>query len=228
MNDRFESIEACVFDAYGTLFDVHSAVGRYRNGLGEHADAVSAMWRTKQLEYTWLRSLMKDYVPFWQVTGDALDFALDMFNIADADLRENLMQAYLTLKPYPEVVEVLKTLNAGGYKCAILTKGSPEMIEAAVASAGLEGLLEDNLSVQSVGIFKPDASVYKLATDAFSIKPEAISFQSSNAWDAVGAAHFGFKVAWINRFGQRPERLNAQPDAELSDLTGLPDLLGIQ
>lgn len=228
MNEKFDSIEACVFDAYGTLFDVHSAVGRHRAGLGEHADAVSAMWRTKQLEYTWLRSLMKDYAPFWQVTGDALDFALDMFHIADADLRENLMQAYLTLKPYPEVVEVLTALNAAGYKCAILTNGSPEMIEAAVASAGLEGLLEENLSVQSVEIFKPDASVYKLATDAFSVKPDAISFQSSNAWDAVGAAHFGFKVAWINRFGQRPERLNAQPDAELSDLTGLPDLLGIQ
>jgi len=227
MHEEFRSVKACVFDAYGTLFDVHSAVGKHRERLSDKADSVSMVWRTKQLEYTWLRSLMKDYVPFWQVTGDALDYSLDMHAISDAALRDDLMQAYLNLSDYPEVKAVLKTLTDNGYKCAILTNGSPDMIDAAVSSAGLAELLEDNLSVQSVGIFKPDASVYQLACDALSLEPEQISFQSSNAWDAVGAAHFGFKVAWINRFEQRRERLNAQPHCVMKDLTGLPSILGL-
>ena len=224
---EFAAVKACVFDAYGTLFDVHSAVGQHRDRFGEKADAVSAVWRTKQLEYTWLRSLMKDYVPFWQVTGDALDYALDMHDINDQRLREDLMQAYLSLSDYPEVKSVLKRLKDAGLPCMILTNGSPEMIDAAVNSAGLEDLLTANLSVQSVGIFKPDASVYAMACDALGLQPSEISFQSSNAWDAVGAAHFGFKVAWINRFNQRRERLPAQPHCELSDLNGLPTLLGL-
>lgn len=226
-SSEFSAVKACVFDAYGTLFDVHSAVGQHRKRFGDKADAVSAVWRTKQLEYTWLRSLMKDYEPFWQVTGDALDYALDMHDVDDKDLREDLMQAYLSLSDYPEVKTVLKRLTDAGLPCVILTNGSPDMIDAAVKSAGLEDLLGDNLSVHSVGIFKPDPGVYALACEALSLQPSQISFQSSNAWDAVGAAHFGFKVAWINRFNQRRERLPAQPHCELSDLTGLPSLLGL-
>ncbi|MBX2824433.1 MAG: haloacid dehalogenase type II [Gammaproteobacteria bacterium] len=221
----FTSIEACVFDAYGTLFDVHSAVGKYRPRLGEKADAVSMTWRTKQLEYTWLRSLMGAYTQFWAVTGDALDYSLEMHGITDDELRADLMQAYLTLEAYPEVISTLEQLKANGYRCAILTNGSPDMIEAAVESAGLQGLLEHNLSVDSVGIFKPDPRVYQLAVDTMGIKAGNISFQSSNAWDAVAAAHFGFRVAWINRFAQKRERMPAQPDAELADLSGLPALL---
>lgn len=222
----FSTIEACVFDAYGTLFDVHSAVGQYRSRLGDQADAVSMTWRTKQLEYTWLRSLMGVYTQFWKVTGDALDYSLDMYGITDEALREDLMQAYLSLSAYPEVIATLKTLKSNGIRCAVLTNGSPDMIEAAVESAGMQGLLEYNLSVDSVGIFKPDPRVYQLAVDRLGVEAGNISFQSSNAWDAVAAAHFGFRVAWINRFAQKRERLPAQPDAELTDLTGLLDLLG--
>jgi len=223
----FSSIEACVFDAYGTLFDVHSAVGVHRNRLGSKADAVSMTWRTKQLEYTWLRSLMGAYTQFWQITGDALDYALDMHGIDDSALREDLAQAYLTLDAYPEVTATLQCLKSAGIPCAILTNGSPDMIAAAVDSAGLENLLTHNLSVEAVGIFKPDPRVYQLAVDAVGVPADRISFQSSNAWDAAGAAHFGFNVAWINRFGQKRERLPAEPDAELTELSALLGLLDL-
>ncbi len=222
---HLDGIKACVFDAYGTLFDVHSAVGRHRQRLGEHADTVSATWRVKQLEYTWLRSLMREYTDFWAVTGDALDYALDTASINDKNLRDDLMQAYLQLEPYPEVKGVLQQLQEAGLPCAILTNGSPDMIDAAINSAGLNDLLQHALSVESVRIFKPDPSVYQLAVDALQVKPQEICFQSSNSWDAVGAANFGFRVAWINRFGQRRERLPAQPDTELDSLLPLPGLV---
>lgn len=223
----FSSIEACVFDAYGTLFDVHSAVGVHRERLGSKADAVSMTWRTKQLEYTWLRSLMGAYTDFWQVTADALDYSLEMHGIADDALRGDLTQAYLTLDAYPEVIDTLTQLKNAGIPCAILTNGSPDMISAAVSSAGLQDLLEYNLSVDSVGIFKPDPRVYQLAVDALGVTARQVSFQSSNAWDAAGAAHFGFNVAWVNRFGQKRERLPAQPDAEIANLGELLELLGL-
>lgn len=224
---KIDGIKACVFDAYGTLFDVHSAVSKHRERLGDSADAVSQVWRTKQLEYTWLRSLMKDYTDFWEVTGNALDYSLESHQVSDSALREDLMQAYLQLDAYSEVVDTLTRLSEGGISCAILTNGSPKMIDAAVESAGLGNKLQHLFSVDSVGIFKPDASVYQLAVDGLGVAPDAICFQSSNSWDAVGAAHFGFRVAWINRFGQKRERLPAQPDVELNDLTALPGLLGV-
>ena len=185
------------------------------------------MWRSKQLEYTWLRSLMKKHADFWQVTGDALDYALDAHDLQDPALRTDLMQAYLALDAYPEVVSVLKRLQATGLQTAILSNGSPAMLEAAVTSAGIATLLDANISVEEVGIYKPDPRVYQLAVDRLGVAPRQISFQSSNAWDAVGAATFGFRVAWVNRFGQRRERLTAQPDAELSTLEGLLPLLGL-
>lgn len=225
MSDSFGDIKACVFDAYGTLFDVHSAVGKHASRLGENATSVSQTWRTKQLEYTWLRSLMQDHCDFWEVTGNALDYALDSHDIDDAELREDLMKAYLVLEAYPEVPRLLTQLGEAGIRCVILTNGSPDMISAAVEGAGLSKLLQPSLSVESAGIFKPHPSVYQLAVDSLGVDPAQISFQSSNSWDAVGAAHFGFRVAWINRFGQRRERLPAQPDAELKDLTGLPALV---
>lgn len=228
MTSHFASIRACVFDAYGTLFDVHSAVGKHQSRLGDKASDISNTWRTKQLEYTWLRSLMGVYTQFWQVTGDALDYALEMHGIDDPVLREDLLQAYLSLKAYPEVVEVLTTLKGADISCTILTNGSPEMIEAAVDSAGLGDLIDCNLSVDTVGIFKPDPRVYQMAVDVLDVNANEISFQSSNSWDAVGAAQFGFNVAWINRFAQGREKLPAQPHAELDDLAGLPALLGIK
>lgn len=225
---QFTDIKACVFDAYGTLFDVHSAVGRHQARIGDSADAVSALWRGKQLEYTWLRSLMGRHVDFRRVTGDALDYAFDAYGIDDAALREDLMQAYMSLDAYPEVTSVLETLRGAGYRTAILSNGSPDMLEAAVDSAGIGDLLDANLSVEEVGIFKPDPRVYRLAVDRLGVPAAGISFQSSNAWDAVGAATFGFQVAWVNRFGQRRERLTAEPQAEISDLNQLLGVLGIK
>ncbi len=226
-NGLFSDIGACVFDAYGTLFDVHSAVGRHRARLGEKADAVSALWRAKQLEYTWLRSLMQTHADFWQVTGDALDYALDAHGIADTALREDLLQAYRVLDCYPEVPVVLARLQRAGMKTAILSNGSPAMLAAAVEGSGLRGLLDAVLSVEDVGVYKPDPRVYRLAVERIGVAAERVSFQSSNAWDAVAAAAFGFRVAWINRFGQRRERLPAQPHAELATLDELPPLLGL-
>ncbi len=227
-NERFSHIQACVFDAYGTLFDVHSAVGRHQQRLGAHADAVSALWRTKQLEYTWLRSLLGHHVDFWQVTGDALDYALDAHDVDDAALRNDLMQAYLNLNTYPEVTTVLQRLKQHGMRTAILSNGSPMMLDAAVTSAGIADLLDAVLSIEDVGIYKPDPRVYQLAVDRLGVPAAQISFQSSNAWDAVAAATFGMRVAWVNRFGQRRERLTAQPDAELNTLDELPPLLGLE
>jgi len=222
----FRNIKACVFDAYGTLFDVHSAVGRHKARIGDSADAVSAIWRTKQLEYTWLRSLMGRHVDFWRVTGDALDYAMDAHDIEDASLREDLMNAYLSLDAYPEVPEVLRRLKDAGYRTAILSNGAPNMLEAGARSAGIEALLDANLSIEEIGVYKPDFRVYQLAVDKLGVAPESISFQSSNAWDAVAAATFGFQVAWVNRFGQRRERLTADPQAEIGDLNQLLEVLG--
>lgn len=223
--DAFRGIRACVFDAYGTLFDVHSAVGRHRGRFDENADKVSMMWRTKQLEYTWLRSLMGHYVDFWQVTGDALDYALEASDVdASNGLRDDLMNAYLGLECYPEVVDVLIELKGMGMKRAILSNGSPRMLQAAVTSAGLDELIDEVLSVDPLQIFKPHPSVYQLAVDELGVGAEQVSFQSSNAWDAAGASAFGFKVAWVNRFGQARERLPGSADAELATLSELPAL----
>ncbi|MGD2099121.1 MAG: haloacid dehalogenase type II [Desulfobacterales bacterium] len=220
------NIKACVFDAYGTLFDVHSAVGKYIERLGDVSEQVSNIWRTKQLEYTWLRSLMKKHVDFWQVTQDALDYALDVFDITDKQLRDDLINAYLELKCYPEVPDTLKKLKDSDRQVAILSNGSPAMLEAVVKSSGLEDLIQKTLSVEMVGIFKPDPAVYQLAIDRLGVTPAEIIFMSSNAWDAVGAKAFGLQVAWVNRFAQRSERLSFQPNIEIKTLDQLPGLLG--
>jgi len=226
-NPAFADIGACVFDAYGTLFDVHSAVGRSREALGDKADGVSALWRQKQLEYTWLRSLMGAYVDFWQITGDGLDYALAANEIDDAELRRRLMDLYLSLDAYPDVTEALDRLRAGGKKTAILSNGAPNMLEAAVASAGLGTRLDAALSVDELRVFKPDARVYQLAVERLGVEAGRICFVSTNGWDASGAAHFGFNVAWLNRFGQKPERLPGTPAAVISTLAELPGLLGL-
>jgi 2-haloacid dehalogenase len=219
-------IRACVFDAYGTLFDVHSAVARLRAQVGGQADALSQLWRTKQLEYTWLRALMGRHVDFWQVTGDALDYALARTG-TDPAVREPLMQAYLALDAYPEVPDMLRRLREGGLKTAILSNGAPKMLEAGARSAGIEALLDAILTVEDVGIFKPHPKVYQLAVDRLAIPPDQIAFQSSNAWDVSGAATFGLRAVWINRLDVPPERLPGAAEHELSDLSGLPALLGL-
>lgn len=219
-------IGACVFDAYGTLFDVHSAVGRLRTDIGSAADDLSRLWRSKQLDYTWLRALMGRHRDFWQVTGDALDYALAGTGVNPAGIRDRLMDAYLTLDAYPEVPATLARLKNAGMKLAILSNGEPAMLDAAVKGAGIDGLLDDVISVEAVGVYKPHPSVYRLAVDRLGVAPSAIAFQSSNAWDVHGGSCFGFRSVWVNRFGAPPERLPGGAEHELQSLVGLPDLVG--
>ena len=221
-----EGIQACVFDAYGTLFDYASAAARCRDVLGDKLEPLNSLWRSKQLEYTWLRALQQRHVGFWEVTGDALDFTLDTLGIADANLRKHLMELYLTLDAFPEVPETLRQIKTAGLKTAILSNGSPAMLEAAVDNAGIANLLDAVLSVEEIGIYKPHRHVYQLAVDRLGLPATRISFQSSNAWDAYAASAFGMRVVWCNRYGQRPEHLPGKPDREISTLADLPALVG--
>lgn len=218
---------ACVFDAYGTLFDVASAVNRCRAQIGDQADAFSATWRRYQLETTWLRSLMGRYEDFWQVTGQALDHAMALHGLTDLGLRAHLMELYLRLDPYPEVAEVLATIRRGHLKTAILSNGSPTMLAAAADSARLRPLLDVIVSVDSLRIYKPHPSVYQLACDRLSLDASRIVFVSGNGWDVAGAGCFGLRVAWLNRAGLPREPLPGPPWAELRSLRELPERLGL-
>jgi 2-haloacid dehalogenase len=219
-------VKACVFDAYGTLFDFASAAQRCRDVLGERIGALTALWRDKQLQYTWLRALQGRHADFWHVTGDALDFALETLAIDAAGLRDRLMNLYLTLDAFPEVPDVLQRLKKAGQRTAILSNGSPKMLEAVVRAAALDSLFDAVLSVEEVGIYKPHPKVYQLAVDRLGVPADAIAFQSSNAWDAYAASAFGMRVVWCNRYGQRPERLPGGPDRMVKSLAELPALVG--
>jgi 2-haloacid dehalogenase len=218
-------IEACVFDAYGTLFDFASAPARCAEVPPDKIGAVTALWRDKQLQYTWLRTIQGRHADFWQVTGEALDFTLDTLGLGRPSLRDALMQLYLTLDVFPEVPSTLERLKRGGMRTAILSNGSRRMLEAIVHNAGLGELIDLVLSVEEVGAFKTHPKVYQLAVDRLGVAAEAISFQSSNAWDAYAASAFGMRVIWCNRYGQRPERLPGAPDREIKSLTELPELV---
>lgn len=218
-------ISACVFDAYGTLLDVRSATGRLAGELGDKADQVGAVWRTRQLEYTWLLSLMGEHRDFWQVTADALDYALDAAGLRDEGLKHRLMERYLSLDCYPDVAPVLAELRRAGLKTAILSNGTPGMLTSGVASAGIADDLDAVLSVEEVGIYKPHASVYQLACDRLGLNREQICFVSSNGWDVAGAAHFGFRTVWLNRLGLTSDRLPGSPKVVLRSLDSLPELV---
>jgi 2-haloacid dehalogenase len=220
-------VKACVFDAYGTLFDFAAAARGCRDVLGEHIDRLTVLWRDKQIQYTWLRATQGKHANFWQVTGDALDFTLETLGIENEKLRDRLMQLYLTLDAFPEAPGVLRQLKKSGLELAILSNGTPNMLEAAVKGAKLDGLFEAVLSVEDVGVYKPHPKVYQLAVDRLGISASAISFQSSNAWDAYAASAFGMQVVWCNRYGQRRERLPGNPDREIKSLDELPALMGI-
>ena len=220
-------IGVCAFDAYGTLFDVNSAAGRLRAELGEKVDHLSAVWRTKQLEYSWLRSLMGQHADFWRVTGDALDFAMDEAGLDDDALRERLMSQYLSLDAYEDSRPVLDLLRGSGMKLCILSNGAPAMLDAATASAGLGTYLDAVLSIEEAGVFKPHPTAYQLVPDRFQVPKEAVCFVSSNGWDCAGAASFGFRVIWLNRADRTPERLPAKPATAIRELRALPSLLGL-
>jgi len=223
---KLEGIQACVFDAYGTLFDVHAPVAKLAQEIGEKAEALSRLWRQKQLEYSWLRSLMGVHADFWHVTGDALDYALAFHGIEDPGLKDELMVLYLKLDAYDDARSALEALKSRNMRTAILSNGSPSMLDAAVRSAGLDKLLDEVLSVEDVGIYKPSRRVYRLAMQKFVIHDApAICFISANTWDAQAAAQFGFQVVRIDRFGLPNDRIPGKPTAIVKSLTELPNLL---
>ncbi|MGH6968036.1 MAG: haloacid dehalogenase type II [Stellaceae bacterium] len=224
---KLGAIDACVFDAYGTLFDVGSAAKRCADALGDKAEALAAQWRTAQLQYTWLRSLMGRHADFWQVTGEALDYAMDALGISGEALKARLMELYRELSAYPDAGNALTALQRAKRPAAILSNGSPEMLAAAVKSADLSKLLDPILSVEAVGVYKPHPKVYQLAVDRLGVTPARICFVSSNGWDVAGASAFGMKAVWINRSGQKVERLPAGPVAQIERLDALPEILGL-
>lgn len=214
--------EIYLFDAYGTLFDVHSAVGRLAARIGPGADRLSEIWRTKQLEYTWIHAATERKASFWSLTERSLDYAIAASGVTIADeTRAALLDAYRELDAYPEVASALAALKGRGARLAILSNGDPDLLERAVDSAGLAGQFDHVLSVAAVGTFKPHPVVYRLAVEAFDAPPEAMTFCSSNRWDIAGASVFGFRCIWINRLG-RPDEYPEMPPAEVvTSLAGL-------
>jgi 2-haloacid dehalogenase len=225
-------ITTCIFDAYGTLFDVAAAARELAAEPGREAFAgvwpqVAADWRLKQLQYSWLRAVARDHCDFWQVTGDGLDWALERSGIADPELREALMGLYWRLSAFPEVPKMLAALKGAGLATGILSNGSPAMLAGAVDSAGIGGMLDAVLSVEDVGVFKPDVRVYDLVGQRFDCAPDEVLFVSSNGWDAAFAAAYGFDTLWVNRAGEPMDRLSGKPGRVASDLVGVPATAGV-
>tara|TARA_Y100000815_G_scaffold240513_1_gene236065 strand:- start:1283 stop:1969 length:687 start_codon:yes stop_codon:yes gene_type:complete len=225
------TLTTCIFDAYGTLFDV-SAAAREAAAEPENAaladiwPALARDWRQKQLQYTWLRAVTGDHADFWEVTQNGLDWAMAAAGLADPALRDRLLALYRTLSAFPEVPAMLSRLKGMGLNTAILSNGSPAMLTDAVTSAGIGDMLDDLLSVESVGVFKPHRSVYDLVGRRFGCAPEQVLFISSNGWDAAAAAGYGFTTAWVNRADEPVDRLPWVPAHTLSDLTPIPELAG--
>lgn len=219
------SVKACVFDAYGTLFDIHAPAASLAADLGEEGLALSAQWRTKQLEYTWLRSLMGRYADFAQVTADALDDVLETSGLAGSAVRDKLLSLYTSIKAYPDAASCLEALKRSGARTGILSNGSPSMLASAVAGGKLGAYLDYILSADAVRIYKPSPEVYTLACTAFGAEPGEIAFVSANGWDCAGAAAFGFRVVHVNRFSQAYGRIGFVPEAHVADLTEAAALL---
>jgi len=218
------TVQAYVFDAYGTLFDVHAAIARHRAAAGPDAERFSDIWRAKQLEYTWTLTLAGHYVDFWTLTERAVDYAFARVPSVDRALRPQLLEAYLQLDPFPDAHAALAALKARGTRLAILSNGSPRMLAAAVDAAGMAGLVDAVLSVEAVRVYKPRPEVYALVTDSFDLKPQEVVFVSSNRWDVMGAASFGFKPFWVNRARMPDEYRNFAPLRTIHDLAALPSV----
>ena len=224
------TIDTCIFDAYGTLFDVTSAARRTAEddthpGFADVWRQVARDWREKQLQYSWIRAITGAHTDFWQVTKEGLDYALEAAGLADDALRERPLKLYRELSAYDEVPDTLRALRDDDRATGILSNGSPEMLQSAVASAGVGRLLDHVLSVESVGIYKPDSRVYDMVGRAFGCEPSSVLFVSSNGWDAAAATGYGFATAWVNRAGLPMDRLPWKPAHVLSDLSGIPDLV---
>jgi 2-haloacid dehalogenase len=217
-------VRAFVFDAYGTLFDVHAAVARYREAAGPEADRFSEIWRLKQLEYAWMLSAAGHYVDFWTLTERALDHAFARCPSVDRALRPALLDCYFKLDAFPDARAALAALKAKGVRTAILSNGSPEMLSAAVENAKLGGELDAVLSVDAIRLYKPAARVYSLVTDAFALRPADVAFVSSNRWDVMGATAFGFRCVWVNRANMSDEYPEFAPVKVVRDLASLATL----
>lgn len=226
MIERLSDIRACVFDAYGTLFDVSDVAVEVMDKAGVDSKAFSELWRSRQLEYSWVRALTGHHVDFWEVTRDALDYALETYGLSDSTLRSSVMDAYLSLPVFPDVIPTLEQLRASGLRLAVLSNGAAHMLSAIVAHAGITEYFEALLSVDEVGIFKPHPRVYALAPQRLSLPVEQICFVSCNGWDAWSAKAFGFRVVWCNRRARPRERLPSAPDGEIADLRALPTMSG--
>ena len=216
--------KAIVFDAYGTLFDVNSAAEKCKNKLGNKWESFANFWRTTQLEYTWLRSLMKKHKDFWQITEDSLDKSMKVFNV-DNNLKNELLNLYKILSPYPEVKKVLKNLKEKKFKLAILSNGTPELLNDLVKNNDLNNLFDDLFSIEEVQIYKPDSKVYGLPIKKYNIKPNEIVFLSANTWDVSGGGNFGYNSIWVNRNKSHFDNLDYLPKNEIGNLTQLLDIV---
>ena len=219
-----KDIKAIVFDAYGTLFDVNSAAEKCKGKIGDKWEGFANFWRTTQLEYTWLRSLMKRHKDFWQVTEDSLDKSMKAYKI-DASMKSELLNLYKVLSPYPEVKEVLKKLKEKEYRLAILSNGTPTLLNELVKSNNLENIFDNLFSIEEVGIYKPDSKVYDMPIKKYQIKAEEIAFLSSNTWDVSGGGNYGYNAIWVNRNKNIFDNLDYKPKNEVSDLTQLVDIV---
>ena len=217
--------KVCIFDAYGTLFDVNAACRELSKEVGEKWQDLATLWRLRQVEYTWLRNSMNEYINFWNITEDALEYAMETLNIKNEVLKDKLLDLYLKLKAYPEVEKVLTKLKKEGYQTGILSNGSEEMLASAVKNGKLENLLDKVLSVEKCEVYKPSSKVYDLVEKEFNIKKGNVAFFSSNAWDMHAAAHYGFKTIWVNRFEGNLERLPGKPYKIVKSLKEIIEIL---
>ena len=218
-------IKACIFDAYGTLFDVNAACRELSKEVGDNWEKLASLWRLRQVEYTWLRNSMDEYIDFWQITSDALDYAMETLGIENNELREELLNLYLKLEAYPEVNDLLKKLKQRGLKTGILSNGSMKMLNSAVNNANIREYLDEILSVEDCKIYKPSSKVYDLVKIKMQISKENVLFFSSNAWDMHAASNYGFKTIWVNRFNTKLERLPGKPIDIVNSLDKIDEII---
>ena len=219
-----KKIKAIIFDAYGTLFDVNYAAEKCKEKLGDKWEGFANYWRTTQLEYTWLRSLMRRHKDFWQITEDSLDKSMNFYNI-DNSMRSELLNLYKVLSPFTEVTDTLKKLKQSNYKLAILSNGTPDLLNELVVSNQLKDIFDDIFSVEEAGIFKPDSKVYDLPINKYNIEKNEVLFLSANTWDVSGAGNYGYNTVWVNRNNNIFDKLDFEPNQQISNLSELLDLI---